>query len=274
MFALIQIEWLKIKKYPAFWWMLGIVTLTYPGTNAMFYYGYIKSTSGKEVANNVAKMLLGNPFAFPETWHTVAFLSSNFIIIPSILVIMLVTNEYNYKTHRQNIIDGWSRTQFVTSKLFDVLIISLITTIMYTLVAAAFGIYADADNLNRWAEQLQYIPLFLIQTFAQLTIAFLIGFLIKKAFIALGVFLFYDLILENILNGYLKWKTNDLGRFLPMEISDRIIPWPAFMNRFGKDMKDAYTKALAAIPEHLVYTIILTSAIWAFCYYLHKRRDL
>jgi ABC-2 type transport system permease protein len=99
-------------------------------------------------------------------------------------------------------------------------------------------------------------------------------YIIKKAFIALGVFLFYDLILENIANGYLKWKTNDLGRFLPMEISDRIIPWPAFMNRFGKDMKDAYTKALAAIPEHLLYTVILTSAIWAFCYYLHKRRDL
>ena len=274
MFALIKIEWLKIKKYPAFWWMLGIVTLTYPGTNMMFYYGYVKSTSGKEMANNVAKMLLGNPFAFPETWHTVAFLSSNFVMIPSILVIMMVTNEYNYKTHRQNIIDGWSRSQFVTSKLFDVLIISVVSTLMYAIVAGFFGIYADQENLNRWAEQLQYIPLFLIQTFAQLTIAFLIGFVIKKAFIALGVFLFYDLILENIAVTYLKFKANDIGRFLPLEISDRIIPWPAFMNRFGKDMKDAYEKALASIPQHLVYTIILTSAIWAYCYYLHKRRDL
>jgi ABC-2 type transport system permease protein len=27
MLALIKIEWLKIKKYPAFWWMLGIVVL-------------------------------------------------------------------------------------------------------------------------------------------------------------------------------------------------------------------------------------------------------
>lgn len=240
----------------------------------MFYYGYVKSTSGKEMANNVAKMLLGNPFAFPETWHTVAFLSSNFVMIPSILVIMMVTNEYNYKTHRQNIIDGWSRSQFVTSKLFDVLIISVVSTLMYAIVAGFFGIYADPENLNRWAEQLQYIPLFLIQTFAQLTIAFLIGFVIKKAFIALGVFLFYDLILENIAVTYLKFKANDIGRFLPLEISDRIIPWPAFMNRFGKDMKDAYEKALASIPQHLVYTIILTSAIWAYCYYLHKRRDL
>ncbi|MBY0480182.1 MAG: ABC transporter permease [Chitinophagaceae bacterium] len=274
MFALIKIEWLKIKKYPAFWWMLGIVTLTYPGTNMMFYYIYSKSINGKEVANNVAKMLLGNPFAFPETWHTVAFLSSVFIIIPSILVIMLVTNEYNYKTHRQNIIDGWSRNQFVSSKLFDVMIISLVSTLMYVLVASIFGIYADPDNLNRWAEQLQYIPLFFIQTFAQLTIAFLIGFLIKKAFIALGFFLFYDLILEKIAVGYLRFKANDIGHFLPLEISNRILPWPTFTNRFGKDAKDWYEKSVAAIPEFLLYTIILTSAIWAFCYYLHKRRDL
>ena len=103
MLSLIKIEWLKIKKYPAFWWMLGIVALTYPGVNAMFYYGYLEATTGKEVTNNIAKMLLGNPFAFPETWHSVAYFSSFFILLPSILVIMLVTNEYTFRTHRQNI---------------------------------------------------------------------------------------------------------------------------------------------------------------------------
>ena len=28
MLALLKIEWLKLKKYRAFWWMLGIVMLT------------------------------------------------------------------------------------------------------------------------------------------------------------------------------------------------------------------------------------------------------
>ena len=45
---------------------------------------------------------------------------------------MFISNEYTFKTHRQNIIDGWSRKQFITSKLMDVLIISLIVT-LYTL---------------------------------------------------------------------------------------------------------------------------------------------
>lgn len=272
--ALLQIEWLKIKKYPAFWWMLGIVSLTYPGTTLMSYYAYSRSIRGKEMANTIAKMLFGNPFSFPETWHTVAFLSSFFIMIPSLLVIMLVTNEYNFKTHRQNIIDGWSREQFVSSKLADVLIITFVCTLMYALIAAGIGVYSDPDNIGRWMEQLQYIFLFFLQTFAQLSLAFLLGFLIKKAFIALGVFLFYNLILENIAVTYSKFKLHDIGRFLPFEVSDRIVPMPAFMNRFGKEMKDAYDKAINDIPLHIFYTLLLTAAVWAFCYYLHKRRDL
>ena len=274
MLALIKIEWLKIKKYPAFWWMLGIVALTYPGLNAMTYYGYLQATTGKEMTSNVAKLLLGNPFSFPEAWHTVAFFSSIFVLLPSILVIMMVTNEYTFKTHRQNIIDGWSRSQFITSKLFDVLIVSIIATLVYILVAAGYGIYADSSSVNQWADQLQYIPLFLLQTFSQLSIAFLLGYLVKKAFIALGIFLFYYLIVENIAVGYATFKLNDIGRFLPFEISDRLIPRPAFFSRWGKDAKASYDHALAIIPEHILYTVLLTAVIWAICYAVHKKRDL
>jgi ABC-2 type transport system permease protein len=274
MLALIKIEWLKIKKYPAFWWMLGIVVLAYPGLNMILYYAYDQATTGKEMANNAAKFLLGNPFAFPETWHTVAFFSSVFVLLPSILVIMLVTNEYTFKTHRQNIIDGWSRKQFITSKLFDVLIVSVIATLVYLVVATIYGTYADHDNLYRWSEQLQYIPLFLLQTFSQLSIAFLLGYLVKKAFIALGIFLFYYMIVENIAVGYATFKLNDIGRFLPFEMSDRLIPRPAFFSRFGKDAKESYERALNAIPEHILYTVLLTTVIWLICYAIHKKRDL
>ncbi len=272
--SLINIEWLKIKRYPAFWWMLGIVALTYPGINAITYYGYLKATTGKDMTTNIAKLLLGNPFAFPETWHSVAYFSSFFILLPSILVIMLVTNEYTFKTHRQNIIDGWSRAQFITSKLFDVLIVSVIATLVYLAVALFFGFYADSSTAFQWKQQLQYIPLFLLQTFAQLSIAFLLGYLIKKAFIALGIFLFYYLIIENIAVQYARFKLNDIGRFLPFEISDRLVPTPAFFSRWGKDAKASYDHAISIIPEHIVYTILLTTGIWLICYAVHKRRDL
>lgn len=271
---LIKIEWLKIKKYPAFWWMLVIVMLTYPGINSMVYYGYKEVIQGKDMVNQVAKMVLGNPFAFPETWHSVAYLSSFFVLLPSILVIMLVTNEYNYKTHRQNIIDGWSRAEFITSKLIDVSIISSIVTLVYIIVAIGFGIYADSIGWSRWAEQLEYIPLFFLQTFAQLSIAFLLGYLVKKAFIALGVFLFYYLILENIAVGLLKWKKIPIDRFLPIRMSNNLIVKPSLQRTFGAAAKADYEFQLSLVPQQVLLTLALTAIIWLICYKVHKKRDI
>lgn len=274
MILLLKIEWLKIKKYPAFWWMLGIVLLTYPGINLLFYNVYENITKGKEMANNIAKILLGNPFAFPETFQTVAYFSSFFVLLPAILVIMLITNEYQYRTHKQNIIDGWSRQQFMGSKLIDVMIISFLVTLVFISVAIGFGIYSDALNRNRWAEQLQYIPLFYLQTFSQLSIAFLLGYLVKKAFISLGIFLFYYLIIENILVGVLKLNQIPLGRFLPFEMSDGLLVAPAFMSKMGDNAKEDYELALTLIPQQVVGTIILTAIIWLICFKIHQKKDL
>ena len=57
-------------------------------------------------------------------------------------------------------------------------------------------------------------------------------------------------------------------------MSDRIIPLPAFMGRWGKDMKDAYEAAIAAIPAQIVYSLIFTALIWLLCYRLQERKDL
>ncbi len=271
MTTLIRTEWLKMKKYNAFWWIMGITALSYPGINYIFYMFYDSLINNKGTAGKLAKVYMGNPFSFPEVWHTVAYFSSIFVFIPAVVVIMFITNEYSFKTHRQNIVDGWSRSQFISSKLIDVLITSFIITVLFFAVSLIAGLLNESgSDTNRWG-LFYYTGLFALQTFAQLSIAFLVGFLVKKAFIALGVFLFYYIIFEPIIVGLLRVKANDEGRFMPLEISDRIIPRPAFIGRL--DLDD-YKKSLAAIQPHLLYTIILTAVIWLICYRMHNRRDL
>jgi ABC-type transport system involved in multi-copper enzyme maturation permease subunit len=271
MTSLIRTEWLKMKKYNAFWWIMGITALSYPGINYIFYMIYDNLVSKPSEAGQLAKMVIGNPFTFPEVWHTVAYTSSIFVFIPAVVVIMFISNEYTFRTHRQNIIDGWSRSQFVTSKLIDVLIISLIITLLFVAVALVTGITNQERLIQDTWGQAYYIGLFSLQTFAQLSIAFLTGFLVRKAFIALGIFLFYFIIFEPIVGGLLKVYGNDNGRFLPLEISDRIIPVPAFI---GKIDKEAYDKSLGAVQQHVILTVILTAIIWAICYRVNNKRDL
>jgi hypothetical protein len=271
MIKLITTEWLKMKKYSAFWVIMGITALSYPGITSIFYKVYENLTNKPSEMGQAAKMLIGNPFTFPEVWHTVAYFSSWFIFIPAVLVIMFITNEYTFRTHRQNIIDGWSRNEFITSKLIDVALVTGLITLLYFAVSLVSGITNQSRLIQDTWGQAYYIGLFALQTFAQLSVAFIIGFLVRKAFIALGIFLFYFMIFEPIAVGLLKVYVNDIGRFMPLEISDRMIPVPAFL---GKIDIEAYNKSLAAIQLHVILTIIITALIWGICYRVNSKKDL
>jgi ABC-2 type transport system permease protein len=272
MLTILQAEWLKIKKYNAFWWVMAITALTYPGINYMFYRIFLEITSNENQAGKLVKALLGNPFALPEAWRSVAYFSSLFVFIPAIVIIMLITNEYNYKTNRQNIIDGWSRKNFMTGKMIDVLILSALITVLYTLVALTMGLVnTTAGTLNRWS-LVYYVGLFALQSFSQLSIAFLVGFLVRKSFIALAIFAFYFIIIEPIAVNLIKYKLkSDAGRFFPLEISHRLLPKPAFFGRF--DQK-AYQATLDAVKYHVMYTLILIVLTWLLCFWINSKRDL
>jgi ABC-type transport system involved in multi-copper enzyme maturation permease subunit len=269
---IVKTEWLKIKNYPAFWWVFGITALTYPGINYLFLYVYHDIVSQKSTAGQVLKALMGNPFSLPEGWRTMAFFSSFFIYIPSIVVIMLITNEYTYRTNRQNIIDGWSRKNFMAAKMIDVLLLSAIVTVLYAVVAMLIGVSnTDIGAAGKWNLS-YYIGLFFLQTFSQLSIAFTVGMLLRKAFIALAVFTFYSMIVEEFAVNILKYKyNNNIGRFFPMEISDRLLTRPLFL---GKIDEAAYRQSIDAVKYHVVYAIVLLILTWLFCFWVNNRRDL
>lgn len=269
--ALIYTEWLKMKKYNAFWWIMGITALSYPGINFIYYLGYQSLVNQPSKASQYAKLALGNPFTFPEVWHTVAYSSSLFVFIPAVMVIMFITNEYSFKTHRQNIIDGWSRNQFMASKLIDVGLITLLITLLYFIVCFVTGAINQERLIKDTWGQVHYVGLFALQTFSQLSIAFLTGFLVRKAFLALGVFLFYFIVLENVIVGLLTWKKSSLADYFPIEISDRLIPRPAFTAALNAE---SYQKGLDAIPKHVLLTLLLTGLVWLLCFWLNKKRDL
>jgi ABC-type transport system involved in multi-copper enzyme maturation permease subunit len=269
MSSLSKTEWLKIKGYPAFWWMLLIVAISYPGMNYMLYVNGYKDQLADKTMGPILRML-PNPFTFPGVWQTVAFISSLFIFLPSVLVIMFITNEYTYKTHRQNIIDGWSRNNFMMSKLIDVVIVCLFATILYIITALVVGVINTGTTNGNFWEGTKYIGLFFLQVFSQLSIALLIAFLVRKAFIALGIFLFYYFPLEPILVQLGKKWANDAGEYLPLEISDRLIPFPRW---FTTD-ESKWKTLVAQSNIHILYTLLLVSATWGICFWINKKRDL
>jgi hypothetical protein len=269
-------EWLKVKNYKAFWVLLSITAISFPGVNAIAYFAFKNAAEGPSEGGQLMKMLLGNPFAFPQTFHTTAYLSSFFAFIPAVVVIMLITNEFQFKTHRQNIIDGWQKHTFIWGKFISVLLITLLVTVFYLAVASTLGFIATKEVQSTVLyEKAYFILLFSLQLFSQLSVAFLLGLLMRKAFIAYGIFIFYTFIIENILVGLFKLKAKklgyDYGHFLPFEISDRLIPVPPAIGKF--DEAD-YKTAMDAIGQHVYYSLILTFLIWVLAFYTYKKTDI
>ncbi|MDB5197924.1 MAG: hypothetical protein JWP88_2295, partial [Flaviaesturariibacter sp.] len=116
----------------------------------------------------------------------------------------------------------------------------------------------------------KYIGLFFLQVFSQLSIALLIAFLVRRAFIALGLFLFYYFPLEPYLVHMAKKWANGIGEYFPLEISDRLIPYTLWFVREESEWKPL----LAQSNIHILYTLLIIAITWGICFWINKKRDL
>jgi len=152
--------------------------------------------------------------------------------MPAILIITLITNEYSYRTHRQNIIDGWSRQRFIRMKIVEVFLLNLFVTGVVMLTCLYFGfITRTAIQPKTGWEQYRFILFFFVEMLDYSLIAMLIAILIKRAGLAMGIFFLYMIIEQFVVAlGRNKYKQHWVD-YLPEEVSDRLIPQP-FARKF------------------------------------------
>jgi len=260
MLSLLKVEWMKVKNYRTFWILLIITIVSIPGISYMFYNILDNSFSkGKDGQS----FLIGSPFAFPEVWQTVAWNAGMVFIIPALLIITLTTNEFTFRTHRQNIIDGWSRQQFITIKLLEILLLSLFCTLVVVLTALGFGLIGNKLGQVSLMQHSRFVFFYFMEALSYSLIAFLIAMLIKRAGLSIGVFFIYMLI-EQIIVGFGRGKFKYQGvNYLPEEVTDRLIPVP-------------YAKALLAKDptwEHLIPSLLIVAVLYicVYCFITARR---
>ncbi len=226
MFYNLKIEWLKIKNYRTFWILAGLFVVSIFGIN---YIAYAIEHETLQKAPEAGMILGTSRFLFPDVWGTIAYLSSFLLFIPGLLMIISITNEYSFKTHRQNIIDGWSRLDFIYVKLADVVIMAICSTVVMFLTALVFGIASGGFSSFSFLGSV-YVFYFFIQALSYIAVALLFGILFKRSGIAIGVFFLYAVVIENLLAGILNRYAGGIGSFLPLESTDNLIPFPFIKN--------------------------------------------
>lgn len=258
---LINIEWMKVKKYRTFWVLLGMFTLFLLLWNVFIYN--VKLSVGKTGIG-----LLDQQYGFPNVWTNITYYASYFIFFISILNIILVSNEYSFKTNRQNVIDGLTRSDFYHAKWLSVVTLSITTTVITFVIALLFGLVTDGC-ISCAFEGLTPLLYLLVACINYYGMALLLALLFKRSGLAIGMFLLYVAVIEPMLSLYFtQYLGNEyLNLFLPLQSSDELFHFPLANNQLVKQM--------AGIEYNVAdYMYVLASFGWIVIYYITGRAKI
>lgn len=271
MINLLKIEWLKIKNYTAFkvmavFFAVGIVVSNYVVIS--FYNNVVVDTKEGEMLFSSF-----NPYSFTSTWQSTSYTSGYLLILPAMLLIMLLTNEYMFRTNRQNVIDGWSRSQFISVKIVMALIFAIASTVLVFLTALGFGL---ASKTNFSFNGVTHVGYFFLKALTYNLFAILISVLIKKTGFAMGIFFIY-LGIENVasqaLNAYSRYinvehklDLGSFGNYLPMNAADGLLTFPE--NPFTSTAKKVFATDFVYVILAFAIAYIILFAWWSRKKYL------
>ena len=130
---LLLTEWIKVKHYRPFWILTGLyfLSLLLIFAGGWLFLVWLES-QGADFKNIKPTML--PIYDFYDIWHNFTYMASIVKVIPAFIFLIMVTNEYSFKTLRQNIIDGMTRKEFLYSKILLAITYSL-ASVLYIFLA-------------------------------------------------------------------------------------------------------------------------------------------
>lgn len=267
MIRLLRIELIKTFNFKALWYLFIIYLLAL----GLILFGVesfindIIGDAGRKLPISIPNMSL---YSFPLVWHNLAYLSGFFKVFPAIIFIILVTNEYSYKTIRQQVINGLSRNELFYAKILLMLFISLVMGLIVGAYGLVLGI-VNTENLDFLTvlKKFEFVLTYSFEVFAYISFGYLIATLVKRSGFAVGVLLLWAYIAEPIIAYKLP---GDWGDYLPLRSIGNLIQIPnsQLMKIFGIEFQEfiSLNDFLIAFSYVLVFNLI----IWL----IYKKSDL
>lgn len=249
MIRVLKTEWIKIIHLRGFWMMFGSYCLLYLITVTTLSSWFENLTiNGQQVG---AGLIDQN-----QRWQAIGWIGSWFAYFLGFIVIQLVCNEFEFRTNRQNIIDGYSVPEYFTGKIIIVLGLTLCATLLFSCIAA----FTSGFNFQGEA-----VARFALGCAGTLSLAMMFAFLLQRSGQAGFLFLAYPLIVEPVLD-YLISNTLSVNieRYLPAEAFSRLTQLPAFQS----SNENSYSFA-----QNGLVAVSMLLAIWGATYWYFLNSD-
>ena len=267
MLRLLKIDLLKNKSYKAFIILVAMYFISLGATTAsgMEFLKWLQRLGADFDGFNIMRVPL---YHFPDIWHNLAYVGTFFKFILSIVVIISITNEFSFKTIRQNIIDGFDRKDFLASKVLTIALLSLSATVFLFLIGLITGlIYTPPEDMRFIFKDVEFILGFFLETFAYLLFALLVGTVVQRSGLAIGLLFLYTLMIEPIATFNLPDQLAWLIPYFPVRAMNEVvkIPFPKY----------AFMEIRDYISLISIATILAYSALFTYLtYLLLRKRDL
>ncbi len=223
-------------------------------------------------------------FNFPYIWHFNTYVADILTFFLAIIVVSMVTNEYTFRTVKQNLIDGMTKKEFVLSKFYFLVLLSLTATFFVFVMTLILGlIYSDYTSPGVVFRDIYFLFAFFLKLLGLFSLIMFLGFLFRRAAIALGFFFIWILV-EWISYAVLRWELFNkeiaefITQFFPFISIKSLLPEPVTRlnatKNLGKQIGENIDK-FEGIPVHNFLIVIIWILLFVnFSYKLLQKRDL
>jgi ABC-2 type transport system permease protein len=269
MIRLLRIELKKILSYRTFWVLTGLylLSLIIVLASLQAFLDNIVSKSDLPEDMLIPQISL---YVFPDIWHNLTYIASSrffFKLIMAIIVIILITNEFSYRTVKQNIITGLSRTEFLIAKFEMVVLLCIVSTLILFLTGLFLGFgHTKEISFAVVFSKSEFLLAYFAEILVYLTFVMFIAFLLRKAGLAIGLLLLYTIIEPIIKISF----PESFGRFFPLEAMNNLIHLPntKLMKLVGIKFQEYV--AISDLSIALLYGCLFFVLSWLIL----KNRDL
>lgn len=224
-------------------------------------------------------------FNFPYIWHFNTYVAAILKLFLAIVIVSMMSNEYSYRTLKQNLIDGLSKKEFVLSKFLTVVGFALISTVFVFIVSMILGLsFSDYDEVGIIFSDLEYLLAYFVKLLGFFSFCLFLGVLVKRSAFALGFLLIWS-ILENIAIGLMKWEffkgtdvAANVSQFFPLESMANLIKEPFsrlnFIQTAATQLGEGFTKSYDVTWYGILIVLVWTTIFVYGSYAILKKRDL
>lgn len=196
MMRLLKIEWHKIGNNTTFKVLstIYLVVIAVISMGVMPFFKWLKMKFGEFDLDQIDPTML--PFyEFPDIWQNLTFVAIYFKVFLALALVYSITNEYNYRTIRQNVIDGLSKHEFIWSKILMAGALSLASTLTLFVFGMITGlIYSYDTSITVIFEDIFFLGVFFLQIFTYLMFVMMLATLIKKPLLTFALMFFIAIV--------------------------------------------------------------------------------